>query len=100
MTVSVEPKESSDWLELGTSTVAEGAGVDGVDPAIRPMWRGARMCARAYPIRCTPGNNLPVHAGLERAPRGSILAIDAGGDIAGYWGEVLTRAAIRRGLSG
>jgi len=101
VTVSSEPKESREWLELGTSTVAEAAGVDCIlDHSIRPVWPGASVCACAYPVRCVSGNNLPVHAGLERAPRGSVLVVDAGGDIAGYWGEVLTRAAMQKGLAG
>lgn len=93
--------ETSEWLELGSSTVAEASGVRcALDPAIRPAWSGARACGPAYPVQCRPGTNLAVHAALELAPPGSVLVVDAGGDVAGYWGEVLARAALQRGLVG
>jgi 4-hydroxy-4-methyl-2-oxoglutarate aldolase len=55
----------------------------------------------AYPVRCTPGDNLAIHVAAARAPEGSVLVVDVG-DVAerGYWGEVLTRGAQARGLAG
>jgi 4-hydroxy-4-methyl-2-oxoglutarate aldolase len=89
------------WLDLGTSTVAEAAGVPCVlDNAIRPVWPGARACGTAFPVWCPSGTNLPVHWALDLAPPGSVLVIDALGHLAGYWGEVLTRAALYRRIAG
>ena len=65
------------------------------------MWSGARLAAPAYPVRCTPGDNLAVHVAVARAPAGSVLTVDVGGEEAfGYWGEVLTTAAKARGIVG
>lgn len=100
MTVASEPSLDV-WLALGTSTVAEASGLScALDPSIRPCLPGAKVVGPAYPVQCAPGNNLPIHRGLELADAGSVLVIDAGGDLAGYWGEVLTRAAMQRGLAG
>jgi 4-hydroxy-4-methyl-2-oxoglutarate aldolase len=62
---------------------------------------GATIAAPAYPVGCTPGDNLAVHVAVTKAPRGSVLVVDVG-QVAdrGYWGEVLTTAAEAAGLVG
>jgi len=59
------------------------------------------VAAPAYPVGCTPGDNLAVHVAVTKAPRGSVLVVDVG-RVAdrGYWGEVLTTAAEAAGLAG
>ena len=49
---------------------------------------------------CSPGDNLAIHIGLERAPHGSVLVVSTGDFVAGYWGEVLTVAAEAAGIVG
>lgn len=86
---------------LGSSTLYEASGLPiAVDPAIRPVWRGAFIAAPAYPLECSPGDNLALHLALERAPKGSVLVASTGNFIAGYWGEVLTVAARAAGVVG
>lgn len=86
---------------LGSSTLYEACGLPtAVDPAIRPIWRGAFIAAPANPLECSPGDNLALHLALERAPKGSVLVVSTGNFIAGYWGEVLTVAAQAAGLVG
>lgn len=88
-------------LALGTSTLYEASGLScAVDPAIRPVWPGAAIAAPAYPVQCSPGDNLALHLAMERAPRGSVLVVGTGNFVAGYWGEVLTVAAEAAGLAG
>lgn len=85
----------------GTATMYEALKLDCmVDPAIRTIWRGAKIAAPAFPVQCAPGDNLAIHVAVERAPRGSVLVVDAGGFVAGYWGEVLTVAAEAAGIVG
>ncbi|VCU68395.1 4-hydroxy-4-methyl-2-oxoglutarate aldolase [Pigmentiphaga humi] len=88
--------------QLGTSTLHEASGLAGssVDPAIRPVWPGAAVAGPAYPLECSPGDNLAIHIAMERAPRGSVLVVSTGGFVAGYWGEVLTVAAEAAGVAG
>ena len=68
---------------------------------IRAAWPGARLAAPAFPVRCTPGDNLAVHVAVTAAPPGSALVVDVGDQPErGYWGEVLTTAAEARGIAG
>src|SRR5580704_6256741 len=86
--------------ELGAATLGE-SGALAMPPRIRPVWPGATVAAPAYPVRCTPGDNLAIHVAVTRAPAGSVLVVDVG-DVAerGYWGEVLTTGALARQLGG
>lgn len=98
-------KEMAELLDLakhmGTATVYEASGMDCmVDPAIHTIWRGAKIAAPAYPVECAPGDNLAIHVAMERAPRGSVMVVNASGFVAGYWGEVLTVAAETAGVVG
>jgi 4-hydroxy-4-methyl-2-oxoglutarate aldolase len=85
---------------LGAATLGE-SGARSMPPRIRPVWSGATLAAPAYPVRCTPGDNLAIHVAVTRAPSGSVLVVDVG-DVSdrGYWGEVLTTGALSRGLGG
>ncbi len=85
---------------LGAATLGESGGRR-FPPRVRAAWPGAALAAPAYPVGCTPGDNLAVHVAVTRAPAGSVLVVDVG-DVhdRGYWGEVLTTAALSRGLAG
>ena len=85
---------------LGSATIGESGGL-AADRRLRPAWSGAAVAAPAYPVGCTPGDNLAVHVAVTTAPRGSVLVVDVG-QVAdrGYWGEVLTTAAEAAGLAG
>jgi len=86
---------------LGTSTLFEASHLPcAVDSDIRPVWAGAFIAGPAYPLQCSPGDNLALHLALERVPRGSVLVVGTGNFIAGYWGEVLTVAAEAAGVIG
>jgi 4-hydroxy-4-methyl-2-oxoglutarate aldolase len=88
------------FARLGAATVGESGGL-AADRRLRPAWPGAAVAAPAYPVGCTPGDNLAVHVAVTKAPRGSVLVVDVG-QVAdrGYWGEVLTTAAEAAGLAG
>jgi 4-hydroxy-4-methyl-2-oxoglutarate aldolase len=87
-------------LELGAATLGESGG-RAMRARVGPAWVGARLAASAFPVHCTPGDNLAVHVGVTRAPAGSALVVDVGDERElGYWGEVLTTAAEARGLTG
>lgn len=87
-------------LGLGAATLGE-SGARRMSPRISAAWPGAAVAGPAFPVRCTPGDNLGIHVGVTRAPRGSVLVVDVG-PVAerGYWGEVLTTGAEARGLVG
>ncbi|AQH01440.1 dimethylmenaquinone methyltransferase [Burkholderia sp. KK1] len=88
--------------QLGTSTLYEASGIPtaAVDSNIRTVWQGASIAGHAYPLECSPGDNLSIHIAMERVPRGSVLVVSMGGFVSGYWGEVLTVAAEAAGVVG
>jgi len=90
----------AEWLALGAATVGESGG-RAMRARVHAAWRGARLAAPAFPVRCTPGDNLAIHVAVAAAPAGSALAVDVGDERElGYWGEVLTTAAEARGIAG
>jgi 4-hydroxy-4-methyl-2-oxoglutarate aldolase len=90
----------TELLALGAATIGESGGHP-MRPRIRAVWPGARVAAPAFPVQCTPGDNLAIHVAVATAPSGSVLAVDVGDyDEFGYWGEVLTTAAQSRGIAG
>jgi len=102
MTTTYSKEQLAQACRLGTSTLFEALGLDtsATDISIRPVWAGASVAGPAYPLECSPGDNLSIHIAMEKVPRGSILVISTGGFVAGYWGEVLTVAAEAAGVAG
>ena len=94
------PDPADQLLALGAATLGESGGTP-LAARIRPVWAGARLAAPAFGVRCTPGDNLAIHAAVARAPAGGALAVDVGIEPElGYWGEVLTTAAMARRITG
>src|ERR1700734_2091045 len=91
---------AAEVARLGSPPVGESGG-RAAARRLRPTWSGAAVAAPAYPVGCTPGDNLALHVAVTTAPRGSVLVADVG-QVAdrGYWGEVLTTAAEVAGLAG
>lgn len=95
------PHMAERCVQLGSSTLYEASSLPcSVDPDIRSLWAGATLAAPAFPLVCSPGDNLSIHIAMERAPRGSVLVVSTGNFVAGYWGEVLTVAAEAAGIVG
>lgn len=91
---------AAELLALGAATVGESGGRP-MRARIKAVWPGARLAAPAFPVRCSPADNLALHVAVANAPAGSALAVDVGDeDELGYWGEVLTTAAQVRGIAG
>jgi 4-hydroxy-4-methyl-2-oxoglutarate aldolase len=90
------------FADFDPATLYEASGRRGmVDPAIRPAWRGARVCGPAVTVDCPPGDNLMLHVAVAQARPGVVIVATVGGYLlAGAWGEILTEAARARGLAG
>ena len=65
---------------LSPTTLADVLTRDRVmDIGIRPLWpEMPRVAGPAYTVRCSPGQNLMLHAAIYRAPAGSIIVVEAG----------------------
>jgi 4-hydroxy-4-methyl-2-oxoglutarate aldolase len=87
---------------IGSATVHEASGRMGaVNPAIRPIARGVRICGPAFTVQCHPLDNLMLHKALERAQPGDILVATVGGHYeGGYFGGLMATSAVARGVGG
>jgi 4-hydroxy-4-methyl-2-oxoglutarate aldolase len=96
------PVPSHGIAELDAALLADAAGPRAVlPPTIRPVSRHARVEGPAFTVSCPPHDNLWLHRAIYEASPGDVLvATTAGCREAGYWGELLTHAALARGLGG
>jgi 4-hydroxy-4-methyl-2-oxoglutarate aldolase len=87
---------------LSTATIGEAQGNKGIiDAILKPLALSSRLCGPAFPVSIPSGDNLSVHHGLEKAPRGSVLVVQCqNGPTHGFWGEIATIAAMERGIIG
>ncbi|MDP4023577.1 RraA family protein [Methylobacterium sp. NEAU 140] len=70
-------------------------------PRLRPLHAGGGMCGAALTVRQRPGDNLLVHAALNRAKAGDVLVVDAGGDLTNaIMGELMLSHAQKIGVAG
>lgn len=68
---------------------------------LRPMHAGGVLAGAALTVKQRPGDNLMVHAALNRAMPGDVLVIDAGGDLTNaIMGELMLSHAQHIGLAG
>jgi 4-hydroxy-4-methyl-2-oxoglutarate aldolase len=88
--------------DVSTATLHEAAEQTGALPSfLRPLAPHMKIWGRAYTVKCPAGDNLWLHHGLAAAAPGDVLVADCGdGFEFGYWGEIMTVAAIERKLGG
>ena len=60
-----------------------------------------KVCGTVYPLHCLARSNINLHEAIYKAQAGDVLvgSIDNFPD-AGYWGDILTNAAQKRGITG
>jgi 4-hydroxy-4-methyl-2-oxoglutarate aldolase len=88
--------------KIPSATLHEAFGKKGaVDRKIKPINTGIVACGSALTVSCAPGDNLGIHVAIALAQPGDILVVTTNGDPDfGYWGEIMTVAAIEKGISG
>jgi 4-hydroxy-4-methyl-2-oxoglutarate aldolase len=88
--------------QFATATLYEAAGKSGdMGPAIRPMAPNTKVSGVAFTLRVWPGDTLAVLRAIDRAPRGSVIVVDAGEENCGaVWGGTSSKASIVRGIRG
>lgn len=89
-------------LRLGSATLHEAAGQIGALPSeIMTRTPALALAGRAFPVTCPPGDNFWLHQAVYAAEPGDVIVASVGGEYeAGYWGEVMSRAALSRNLAG
>jgi 4-hydroxy-4-methyl-2-oxoglutarate aldolase len=91
-----------DFASAPTAAIADALGsINVLDPAVRPVWSGARVFGPAYTVRCHAQSIITVHKALLEAPGGSVLVVDGGGDAVGaLFGGMMAREAKGQHLAG
>lgn len=86
----------------GSATVHEAMGRKGaVDPSIKPIAKGMRICGSAFTVQCSPRDNLMLVKAISIAQPGDIIIADMGSNNkCGPFGEVLATDCQARQLGG
>jgi 4-hydroxy-4-methyl-2-oxoglutarate aldolase len=97
-----DPRAVAALAGLASSLVGDGLGRRRImDAGIAPLDRSRSACGPALTVSVRPGDNLMIHAAILLARPGDVLVIDAGGNRDfGIWGQIVTRAAMARGIAG
>jgi len=88
--------------KIQTATLHESMGKRGALPHyIRPVWHESKFCGVALTVKSRPGDNLMLHKAVALAQPGDLLVVDNDGFLeAGLWGEIITVAAMQKGIVG
>ncbi len=99
---SLTTDELNAWRGMPASIVGDELNRGQVmHAAIKPVAPEMATVGLAVTVRCMVGDNLALHHAVARAPRGTVLVVDARAhqDTA-VWGEILNVAAKQRGIAG
>ena len=67
---------------------------------VRPLWQGIpRVAGPAFTVRCSPGDNLMLHAAIYRANPGSVIVVEAGDAEYAVAGGNVCAVAQKRGIA-
>ena len=69
-------------------------------PGMKQVTPGAKLAGPVLTVRTAPGDFAKSVEAIDRAEKGQIIAIDAGGVGPAIWGELATESAIQRKLAG
>lgn len=97
------PEETVEMLAgFDAATVAEaGGGAGAMCSGVRAMTSAGHLVGTAFTVQCRPGDNLAIHRAIYMAEPGDVLVVAVDGHTeAGLWGEIMTVAAIERGIKG
>lgn len=72
-----------------------------MQPTMRPVWAGAKICGQAITCFNYPGDNLLLHVAAKLAEPGDVIVATNGGSAQGaLWGDMITYFAQKKGIVG
>jgi 4-hydroxy-4-methyl-2-oxoglutarate aldolase len=91
----------SELADLGTATVYEASGREGlIDADLHQLIPGSRAAGPARTVRCGQGDNLMVHAAMDRAQPGDVLVLTMPDpEPVALVGDLLVTQAKQRGVA-
>ena len=87
---------------ISVATVYEASGRKGfIDPKIKPIIKGIKICGPAFTVQTAPGDNIMLHKALEKSQEGDVIVATVGGEYDyGYWGDLMSVQAKAKKLGG
>lgn len=90
------------YSKMQAATLHEAMGKRGaMQNDIRPIWPETTVVGSALTVKTFAGDNLMLHKAVSMAKPGDILVVSVDGFLeAGIWGEIITVAAMQKGIVG
>ncbi|HER24777.1 MAG TPA: 4-carboxy-4-hydroxy-2-oxoadipate aldolase/oxaloacetate decarboxylase [Candidatus Atribacteria bacterium] len=90
------------FKSIAVATVYEASSRKGfINPKIKPIFRGMKLCGPAFTVQTAPGDNIMLHKALEKAQEGDIIVATVGDEYEyGYWGDLMAIQAKTKKIGG
>ncbi len=90
-----------EWSGIPTAVISDELNRSaGMSASIAPMSGASRFAGEAVTVHTMVGDNLALHVAAGRAPKGSVIVVNAGGySRTAVWGEILHTCAEVRGVA-
>ncbi len=85
---------------VSTANISDAMHRSGELAGLKPVFPGITMVGPAVTVRTYPGDWAKPVEVIDRAEKGDVIVIDAGGVGPAVWGELATHSARERGLAG